>query len=197
MKRLLAVVMSLVSVCAMADNERGFYVGVGMAEFMYDDETIDVSNARTAEILGGYKYNAALGVEIRYGTGVSEGKSKNDATAGRLKREIDSYYAVYYKPELSTTKPNFICCWDTWTWMRRKPCMHLTAQKRCRLIFHSQAHPTVLVSALSLMNVLTSTWSTGPCRNTAIPKPKLSALILITGSNRKTGLAQPRFLFSE
>lgn len=100
MKRLLAVVMSLVSVCAMADNERGFYVGVGMAEFMYDDETIDVSNARTAEILGGYKYNAALGVEVRYGTGVSEGKSKNDATAGRLKREIDSYYAVYYKPEL-------------------------------------------------------------------------------------------------
>ncbi len=100
MKRLLAAVMSLMSICAMADNERGFYIGAGMAEFMYDDEVIDVSNARTAEILGGYKYNAALGVEVRYGTGVSEGKSSSSDLPGRLKREIDSYYAVYYKPEL-------------------------------------------------------------------------------------------------
>ena len=97
MKLLLAVVMSLLSVCAMADNARGFYVGVGMAEFMYDDEVIDVGNARTAEILGGYKYNAALGLEIRYGAGVSEANSEDDDS---LEREIDSYYAVYYKPEL-------------------------------------------------------------------------------------------------
>ena len=101
MKRLLAVAMSLMSVCAVADNARGFYVGAGMTEFMYDDEMINVGNARTAEILGGYKYNAALGVEIRYGTGVNEGESEGDNDLpGRLERDIDSYYAVYYKPEL-------------------------------------------------------------------------------------------------
>lgn len=108
MKNFVAVVLCLVSVCAMADNQRGFYVGVGMAEFLYDDEVIDPGNSRSAELIGGYKYNGALGVEIRYGTGIAESKGNTyvdpaNITAelpGRFTRELDSYYAVYYKPEL-------------------------------------------------------------------------------------------------
>lgn len=108
MKILVAVILSFICAYAGADNNRGFYIGVGMAENMYDDDVIDVSNSRAVELLGGYKYNAALGVEIRVGQGSSNGKSDtyNDPNAigeelpGRLEREIDSYYAVYYKPEL-------------------------------------------------------------------------------------------------
>src|SRR5690606_40786990 len=65
----------------------------------------DVDNAHAFELVGGYKYNAWLGVDLRVGKGISAGESDtyfvgNDEMNGRLKREVDNYYSVYYKPEV-------------------------------------------------------------------------------------------------
>lgn len=108
MKVLVALVLSVLSVCVAADNARGFYVGGGVGFVMYDDDVIEVRNSRSAEIFGGYKYNSLLGLEVRAGQGVAAGKSDTypdpanaDAELpGDLERELGSYYSIYYKPEL-------------------------------------------------------------------------------------------------
>ncbi|RYZ94102.1 MAG: porin family protein [Moraxellaceae bacterium] len=71
-----------------------------------EDGVDNLSNIRAVEYFGGYKYNDALGIELRFGNGMKEGTSKNyfDAQgviqSGKLKREIGSYESIYYKPEL-------------------------------------------------------------------------------------------------
>lgn len=107
MKVLATIILSALSFGALADNSRGFYVGAGMAEVMYDDDEPDVSNSRAFELFGGYKYNSALGLEIRAGRGAKSGKgeifytdSEDNLEVGQVERELDSYYSVYYKPEL-------------------------------------------------------------------------------------------------
>lgn len=105
MKKLMAVILILFPVFVLADNNRGFYAGAGAAVTIYDDDVIDVDNAHALELVGGYKYNAWLGVDLRIGKGVAAGENDTylvggDEVNGRLKREVDNYYSIYYKPEV-------------------------------------------------------------------------------------------------
>lgn len=105
MKISVAVIFMLFSVVVLADNNQGFYAGAGASVTMFDDELVDVDNAHAFELVGGYKYNAWLGVDLRVGKGISAGESDtyfigSDEMNGRLKREVDNYYSVYYKPEV-------------------------------------------------------------------------------------------------
>jgi opacity protein-like surface antigen len=107
MKKLCVLALSLLALPALADNNRGFYLGAGLSSIKdYQDGVDNVSQIRAAELFGGYKYNDALGIELRLGSGQSTGTTNVyfDSTgalqAGNLEREIDSYQSIYYRPEL-------------------------------------------------------------------------------------------------
>src|SRR5690554_390964 len=105
MKISMAAIFMMFSVVVLADNNQGFYAGAGASVTMFDDELVDVDNAHAFELVGGYKYNAWLGVDLRVGKGISAGESDtyfvgSNEMDGRLKREVDNYYSVYYKPEV-------------------------------------------------------------------------------------------------
>jgi len=107
MKKLCILALSLLAFPALADNNRGFYVGLGGSSIKDEQDGVDnVSRLRAVELFGGYKYNAALGAELRIGSGQKEGISTSyeaaDGTiaSGNLVRDIDSYQSIYYKPEL-------------------------------------------------------------------------------------------------
>lgn len=108
MKKLCVLALSLLALPALADNDRGFYIGAGVASIDDLQDGIDnVSQIRAAEFFGGYKYNAALGIELRLGNGKTTGTSNRyfDAQGtlqtGTLERDIGSYESLYYKPELA------------------------------------------------------------------------------------------------
>lgn len=107
MKTLCVLALSLIALPALADNNRGFYLGAGASSIKdYQDGVDNVSQIRAVELFGGYKYNAALGIELRLGSGQKAGTSNvyfdkaGTLQSGNLEREIDSYQSVYYKPEL-------------------------------------------------------------------------------------------------
>lgn len=107
MKKLCVLALSLLTLPALADNERGFYIGAGVASIDDLQDGIDnLSQIRAVEFFGGYKYNAALGVELRLGNGQTTGDSnhyfdsKGKLQNGSLERDIGSYQSIYYKPEL-------------------------------------------------------------------------------------------------
>lgn len=107
MKKLCVLALSFLVLPALADNDRGFYVGAGAASLKDNQDGVDdISQIRAVEFFGGYKYNSALGVELRLGKGQSTGSSDsyldNDKVLqqGSLERELGSYSSLYYKPEL-------------------------------------------------------------------------------------------------
>ena len=107
MKKFCILALSLMALPVLADNSRGFYLGAGASSFQdYQDGIDDVSRIRASELLGGYKHNDALGVELRLGKGHTTGTSKyyvgTDGTVknGSLERELDSYQSLYYRAEL-------------------------------------------------------------------------------------------------
>jgi len=107
MKKFCVLALSLLALPVLADNDRGFYIGAGGASIDDLEDGVDnLSRIRAVEFFGGYKYNDALGIELRFGNGLKEGTSSNyfDTTGviqnGNLKREIGSYESIYYKPEL-------------------------------------------------------------------------------------------------
>lgn len=107
MKKLCILALSLLALPALADNNRGFYLGAGVASIDDTQDGVDnVSQIRAAELFGGYKYNAALGIELRLGNGQTTGTSTRyfDAQGalqtGTLERDIGGYQSLYYKPEL-------------------------------------------------------------------------------------------------
>jgi opacity protein-like surface antigen len=117
MKKLCMLALGLLALPALADNNQGFYVGGGFASYNdYQDGVDDVDRIKGTEIFGGYKYNAALGVELRLGNGRSTGVSQYyplpDAqgdlqkepdwtpTFANLERKLGNYTSIYYKPEL-------------------------------------------------------------------------------------------------
>ncbi len=102
MKILILVFLSLLSIQAVADQ--GFYVGGGGGLVRFDDEVATGASLKNvelgaAELLGGYKYNNALGIEVRAGSNL---KKRTIATGG-VEREIaiDHYESIYYRPELT------------------------------------------------------------------------------------------------
>ena len=97
MKNAYILALSLLAIPALADNYKGFYLGVGASSVNDEqDFPVDTTSIRTGEIFGGYKYNNALGVELRLGSGAKEGISKDKT----IEREIGNYQSIYYKPEL-------------------------------------------------------------------------------------------------
>ncbi len=107
MKKLCVIALSLIALPVLADNNRGFYLGAGGSIIDdYQDGVDDMSNIKAVEILGGYKYNDALGVEVRFGKGKTIGTSsfyfddKGVVQSGSVEREIGNYTSLYYKPEL-------------------------------------------------------------------------------------------------
>jgi len=107
MKKLCVLALSLLALPALADNNQGFYLGIGGAVVDDLEDGVDnLSYIRAVEFFGGYKYNDALGVELRFGNGLKEGTSnvyfdeQGALQYGNLKREIGSYESLYYKPEL-------------------------------------------------------------------------------------------------
>ena len=107
MKKLCVLALSLIALPALADNNNGFYLGLGGSSLKdYQDGIDNVSRIRAVEVLGGYKYNNALGIELRLGSGKTTGTSTSyvDASgvvqSGSLERELGSYQSIYYRPEL-------------------------------------------------------------------------------------------------
>lgn len=91
----------LASGAAMADNNRGFFAGVGVSAINVDDSaSFDKANLWTAELFGGYKFNSWLGGEVRYGTGLGEEELYLDwGVPGTAKMDIDNSVSVYYRAE--------------------------------------------------------------------------------------------------
>lgn len=107
MKKLCVIAFSLLALPVLADNNRGFYLGAGVASIKDSQDGINnMSQIRAAEFFGGYKYNDALGIELRMGKGQTTGTSnlyfddKGALQNGSVEREIGSYTSFYYKPEL-------------------------------------------------------------------------------------------------
>ncbi len=112
MKLITAAVLSLIPVCAAADNYHGFYLGGGGGIVSFEDSSsVDADlndiDLNAIELFGGYKYNSALGIELRVGTNFSEREISSEVedagvTHG-LEREvsIDHYQSLYYRPELA------------------------------------------------------------------------------------------------
>jgi opacity protein-like surface antigen len=104
MKILTLAFLSLLSVCAAADNIQGFYLGGGGGLIRFEDEASEAVSLNdvelsAVELLGGYKYNSALGIEVRAGANLNE----RTTTIGGVDREvaIDHYESIYYRPELT------------------------------------------------------------------------------------------------
>ncbi|MDO3387577.1 porin family protein [Gilvimarinus sp. SDUM040013] len=91
----------LTSGAALADNNRGFFAGVGASAINVDDSaSFDKANLWTAEIFGGYKLNPWLGAEVRYGTGLGEEELYLDyAGLSTTKMDIDNSVSIYYRAE--------------------------------------------------------------------------------------------------
>jgi opacity protein-like surface antigen len=110
MKKLCVIALSLLALPVLADNSRGFYLGLGGSVIDdYQDGVDDMSNIKAVEMLGGYKYNDALGVEIRFGKGKTTATSSyslgidskpSPRNVYSFEREIGNYTSIYYKPEL-------------------------------------------------------------------------------------------------
>jgi len=107
MKKLCVIALSLLALPVLADNNRGFYLGAGGASIKDSQDGVDnMSQIRAIEFFGGYKYNDALGIELRLGNGKTTGTSRfyfddnGSLQNGSVERDIGSYSSIYYKPEL-------------------------------------------------------------------------------------------------
>lgn len=112
MKQFAAILLSLASVSAAADNQQGFYVGGNFAAVEFHDNSNFDADAndltfRALEFVGGYKYSSALGAELRVGTNFDKREVTQEVEGGgttnTLYREyaIDHYESIYYRPELA------------------------------------------------------------------------------------------------
>lgn len=108
MRIALPAVLALASTASYADNMRGFYVGGGISTIDVDKSaSFKKADIEMAEVVAGYKYNAWLGAEVRYGTGLNSTPLDLQGAWGdiseefqhEVRMEIDHYRAVYYRPE--------------------------------------------------------------------------------------------------
>ncbi len=108
--------LALLAMPTLADNNRGFYVGIGAAGIDdRQDLTLrtngmtlgDTTAIRTGELISGYKYNDVLVAEIRIGSSVRPGKGFDFTVAPgsavpkeQIERDIGNYESIYYRPEM-------------------------------------------------------------------------------------------------
>jgi len=99
----------LASNATLADNERGFFAGVGASAIDADDKnSFGGADLWIAELSAGYKYNSLLGAEVRYGTslGGDEVFLDGDDTI-EVDMDINHYQAVYYRAEATNQHGRF------------------------------------------------------------------------------------------
>jgi opacity protein-like surface antigen len=65
---LAALILTLASTAAFADNDSGFYVGVGAGQFnLESDDTVDFEGDDTVyKVFAGYRFSKFIGVELDY-----------------------------------------------------------------------------------------------------------------------------------
>ena len=106
MRIAILVLLSVMALHAKADHERGFFVG-GSAVYIRGEELPDPAGSNDSidvpglEIVAGYKYNGLLSADVRYGGGLGDDALDAATPENQVEYNIDSYYAVYYRPELT------------------------------------------------------------------------------------------------
>lgn len=111
MKKAYLLALSLLAVPALANNDKGFYAGLGMTLVNNHDEfaqfdvnaSVNAKNMKAYEIFGGYKYNDYLGAEVRYGSGNDSAKGGlygAGVKTGEVEAELGAYKSIYYRPEM-------------------------------------------------------------------------------------------------
>lgn len=100
--------MLLLSQAAMADRNRGIYIGggLGQADIGVDNFLGGKIPVKTAELFTGYKYNNWLGAEVRLGASLRDETYALDSTSptGRIELAslwINQYRSIYYRPEIT------------------------------------------------------------------------------------------------
>ncbi len=97
---------------ALADNDRGFYAGIGGGVVSGDARTpYDEAEMPVIEFSAGYKYNGLLGIEARFGGGLKDDRDtdsdyflaeqETDTSLSEIEREVKTYTALYYRPEIT------------------------------------------------------------------------------------------------
>ena len=105
--------LALTDTCR-AGQDNTLFVGAGysyvsnknIAEDMTDKDKLGLSNI---ELVLGYQYHPLLGIDLRYGASVTERSAKAMAgeTANQFDFKLDSYYSVYYRPEITNSEAKF------------------------------------------------------------------------------------------
>lgn len=88
-----------------ADNNRGLFAGVSTGAVFANDLVVEGFGSEkdlllgALEVMGGYKYNSFLGVDVRLGTGLLDRTLRTSDTV-EAKYQVDNYYSIYYRPEM-------------------------------------------------------------------------------------------------
>lgn len=100
-------VLLVFSTGALASKDKGVYVGGGihLVDVGVSDPFENNVNFISGDVSIGYKYNAYVGLEVRYGKSLrDEILAVTDAVSGlpdTVNASIDSYYSTYYRAELA------------------------------------------------------------------------------------------------
>lgn len=111
-RSLLALILPftlLASGTCLADNQRGFFAGVGAAAINADDRRrFDGADLWAAELFAGYKHSSLLGIELHYGTslGADTVFLDSDKTI-EADMDINHYQSVYYRAEATNQHGRF------------------------------------------------------------------------------------------
>lgn len=107
------VALGLYSGIASADNNRGFFAGANINVVLADDVIAtpplkEDANLRmgAAELMAGYKYNNWVGVDLRYGGGLTK-KTLRISESAETEYKVDSFNALYYRLESTNEKARF------------------------------------------------------------------------------------------
>ncbi|MFT5085644.1 MAG: opacity protein-like surface antigen [Lentisphaeria bacterium] len=102
---LLTIVLISISGAASADHARGFYLGVNGTQI--ENKSLDEASAPRSkitfdavELVGGYRYSSWLGLDVRYGNGISDEELVLDSDTSATSFSLDSYTSVYYRPAI-------------------------------------------------------------------------------------------------
>jgi opacity protein-like surface antigen len=119
MKKAYFLALSLLAVPALANNEKGFYAGLGVSFTNNHDNftqfdpngSVSAKNMRSNEFFGGYKYNDYLGAEVRYGSSTDTAKGvifdSNHQITGGVDVDLGKYKSIYYRPEMVNDEAKF------------------------------------------------------------------------------------------
>lgn len=107
----LSAIAFAISGNAMADQNRGFFAGGSFAYSSVDTASFagaygneDSVELPALELSGGYKYNGWLGVDLRYGFGMSSrtlAAVTNADNVTEVEYEVDGYQGLYWRPEIT------------------------------------------------------------------------------------------------